>query len=286
MSRIFKYDQVEIGGALLSTDSNGNFLIKNSDGDIVFRSDSSVWTPNRFLDLACWYDASDITSITESSNVVSQINDKSGNGFHLNVITAGKNGPKTGVQTLNGLNVLSWDSVDQILENDSFSFDQNSEPLYLSAIFRCDQDNAQDFIIAGTENTAPGERMGLRRTSPNDSLQILGGSGGGANIALGSGADTAPEGQDILLIIKFNSTNSYISIDGEIKAQGNIGTNSFSSLNIGGNEAESSNMNGYIAELILSRGSPKAAEIEGYLAHKWGLTEKLPSDHPYKTIKP
>ena len=27
-------------------------------------------------------------------------------------------------------------------------------------------------------------------------------------------------------------------------------------------------------------------KIEGYLAHKWGLTEKLPSDHPYKNKAP
>ena len=286
MDRIFKYNKINIGGSLVYTDANGNFLIENDAGEIIFNSSSKAWKPNRFLNLACWYDASDIASITESSNVVSQINDKSGNGFHLNVITAGKNGPKTGIQTLNGLNVLSWDSVDQILENDSFSFDQNSEPLYLSAIFRCDQDNAQDFIIAGTENTASGQRMGLRRIPTNDSLQILGGSGTGSNIAMGSGSDTAPEGQDILLIVKFNSTNSYISINGDIKAQGDIGTNSFSSLNIGGNESESSNMNGYITELILSRGDFKAAETEGYLAHKWGLTANLPNNHIYKYNRP
>jgi hypothetical protein len=26
--------------------------------------------------------------------------------------------------------------------------------------------------------------------------------------------------------------------------------------------------------------------IEGYLAHKWGLTANLPADHPYKTVPP
>jgi hypothetical protein len=27
-------------------------------------------------------------------------------------------------------------------------------------------------------------------------------------------------------------------------------------------------------------------KIEGYLAHKWGLTTDLPSNHPYKTTAP
>ena len=26
--------------------------------------------------------------------------------------------------------------------------------------------------------------------------------------------------------------------------------------------------------------------VEGYLAHKWGLTARLPSDHPYKSSAP
>lgn len=286
MSRIFKYDQVEIGGALLSTDSNGNFLIKNSDGDIIFRSDSTIWTPNRFLNLVSWYDASDLSSITESSNVVSQVNDKSGNGFHLNVLTSAKTGPKTGIQTLNSLNVFSYDTSGQILENNSFSYDQNSDGLCMSVILKCDVDTEQDFVIAGTENTAPGTRMALRRISPNDSLQVLGGSNTGGNIALGSGANTAPEGQDLLITIKFNGANSTIRINGTELASGNIGTNPFASLNIGGNESESSTLKGYMAEIIFFKDLNKQNESEGYLAHKWGLTENLPSDHPYKTIEP
>ena len=27
-------------------------------------------------------------------------------------------------------------------------------------------------------------------------------------------------------------------------------------------------------------------KLEGYLAHKWGLTANLPADHPYKTVGP
>ena len=286
MSRIFKYDQVEIGGALLSTDSNGNFLIKNSDGDIIFRSDSTIWTPNRFLNLVSWYDASDLSSITEASNVVSQVNDKSGNGFHLNVFTSAKTGPKTGVQTLNSLNVFSYDTSGQILENNSFSYDQNSDGLCMSVILKCDVDTAQDFVIAGTESAAAGTRMALRRIPGNDSLQLLGGSNTGSNISLGTGANTAPEGQDLLITIKFNGANSTIRINGTELASGNIGTNLFASLNIGGNESETSTLQGYIAEIIFFKDLNKQNESEGYLAHKWGLTQNLPSDHPYKTIEP
>jgi len=286
MSRIFKFDQIEVGGALLSTDPNGNFVIRNSSGDVILNSSSSVWTPNRFLDLVAWYDASDTSSITESSSIISQVNDKSGNGFHLNVLTAGSTGPKTGVQTLNNLNVLCWDTAGQILENNSFSYDQSANGLCFSTIFKCDVDNSIDFIVAGTESAASGQRMSLRRVSSNDSMQILGGSGTGSNQIVGSGGGSVPEGEDLLITVKFNGSNSAIRVNGIELNSGNIGTNIFSSLNIGGNESESSNLQGYIAEMIFFKDLNKQNESEGYLAHKWGLTQNLPSDHPYKTAQP
>ena len=39
-----------------------------------------------------------------------------------------------------------------------------------------------------------------------------------------------------------------------------------------------------IFDRILS--SSEKEKIEGYLAHKWGLAERLPTDHPYKTEAP
>ena len=46
---------------------------------------------------------------------------------------------------------------------------------------------------------------------------------------------------------------------------------------------------GRIAEIICF--STKLSDddrhgVEGYLAHKWGLTDKLPTDHPYKNSAP
>jgi len=54
-----------------------------------------------------WLDASDTTTITESSGSVSQWNDKSGNDFHVSQGTSA-NQPVTGTRTINGLNVLDF----------------------------------------------------------------------------------------------------------------------------------------------------------------------------------
>lgn len=47
--------------------------------------------------------------------------------------------------------------------------------------------------------------------------------------------------------------------------------------------------NGLVAEVVLISTTVNTAtrqRIEGYLAHKWGLTSKLPVAHPYKYLKP
>ena len=47
--------------------------------------------------------------------------------------------------------------------------------------------------------------------------------------------------------------------------------------------------NGKMAEIIISNYSWDTSErqqVEGYLAHKWGLTSSLPNDHPYKSTAP
>ena len=48
-------------------------------------------------------------------------------------------------------------------------------------------------------------------------------------------------------------------------------------------------MTGDIAEILVGGSTldtNQRQKIEGYLAHKYGLTGNLPSDHPYKTAAP
>ena len=59
------------------------------------------YTPN----LLAHYDASDTSTITSSSGLVSQLNDLSGNNYHLT--STGSYRPSTGVHTQNGKNVIT-----------------------------------------------------------------------------------------------------------------------------------------------------------------------------------
>lgn len=61
-----------------------------------------------------WYDAADTSSISVSGTAVTQWNDKSGNGYNVTQGTA-TNRPASGVSTLNTLNVIDFDGVDNFL---------------------------------------------------------------------------------------------------------------------------------------------------------------------------
>lgn len=69
-----------------------------------------------------WFDAADTSTITASSNAVSQWNDKSGNGRNITQATSAWQ-PKSGTKTRNGLNVIEFDGANnQQLKTASFTW--------------------------------------------------------------------------------------------------------------------------------------------------------------------
>ena len=69
--------------------------------------------PSTVSGLVFWVKADDAATITESGGEVSQWSDKSGAGNHVTQTTAGAK-PKTGLSTINGKNVITFDSTDSI----------------------------------------------------------------------------------------------------------------------------------------------------------------------------
>jgi hypothetical protein len=50
-----------------------------------------------------------------------------------------------------------------------------------------------------------------------------------------------------------------------------------------------SSWNGHLAELLIFsavHSTNQRQQVEGYLAWKWGLLNNLPTNHPYRLIKP
>jgi hypothetical protein len=79
---------------------------------------STIFNPTKISSLSYWLDAADKSTITHTSNAVSQWNDKSTNAWHLTQAT-NANRPTTNTVTKNGFNVLSFDGTNDIMTNTS-----------------------------------------------------------------------------------------------------------------------------------------------------------------------
>jgi len=75
---------------------------------------SQAFVPNKIDSLVLWLDATDLGTIIESGGAVSEWRDKSGNGNHATQFT-GSAQPLTGVNSLNGKNVIAFDGADDFL---------------------------------------------------------------------------------------------------------------------------------------------------------------------------
>ena len=235
-----------------------------------------VWTPAE-ITTEGWWDASDNTSYAVSGTEVTSVTDKSGNSYTLQ---KGTTGPTIGTRTLNGLSVFEFTGANgNVLENNSFAWNQASNALGFAIVYRLDNDGLtdQDFLMSGTNSST---RIGIRRLTQNNWQLIA--SGGSLTTPSTLGAEPVTQ----MMVAKFNSTNSYIRIDGSQEASGTIGTVAFSTLNINGNYINQQGVEGFIAEMIFFSDLTKTQIIEGYLAHKWGLVGNLPSNHPYKVSAP
>ncbi len=240
-----------------------------------------LWTPTQ-IPTIFWYDAADLATITATGNEVTQVLDKSGNSYTL-TRASGQVGPNTGTRTLNGLNVLEW-TGNNCLQNTAFTYNQAATPINIAMVLEVNVTALQYFFLAGRTTTGPGTRLSARWTVAN-ALEIIGGSGTGVNQLMQAGV-TVTRGQPYLTIPKFNSATSAWRVNGTQTNTGNIGTNSFTILQLGHNEVETSDLDGYIAEAVAFSDNTQQEIVEGYLAWKWGLEANLPIGHPYKNFPP
>ena len=240
-----------------------------------------IWSPANSTSIEGWWDASDTNTVTTSGSEVTSVTDKSGNGYTLAPLGTNTTGPSYGTRTQNGLNVFEFTETNlNVLENNSFAWNQASNALGFAAIYRLDDDGVddQDFLLSGTESSS---RIGIRRLT-SGAWQIL--CSGGSLSTSSTTVGVEPVTQ--IMVARFNASTSRIRINGTLEASGTIGNVSFSSLNINGNYLEQQGLAGFIGEIVFFSDLTETSKIEGYLAHKWGLAGDLPSNHPYKVFAP
>ena len=265
---------------------------------------STLWSPAD-ITTAFWIDAADTSSYTLSGSNVTAVTDKAGNATisvggtpNINTSLNGKNTftfqqnnnedltTNEFLQASSGnhwaVGVFQWNSVDDT--KDSFWSTENNT---VNAVT-----NKRDYAVSAGNSSQFNGELDLDSLSSNRISSTIGDKEAFTNV-FGSSATWQ------ILSVFFNKAGNQIGarISGE---------NAFTPVNDYDNSLTpnldlrimrnrtSVRMDGKMAEFFSVADVPGTGIInmdhfisaEGYLAHKWGLTSSLPSDHPYKNNAP
>jgi len=249
--------------------------------------EGTLWTPSD-ITTTLWYDASDTDTITVEDGTVTQFDDKSNNINELN-LTQGTSTRQPKISTLNGLPVLEFDQTfDQSLRHNSGWDDIG------------DADGSLSIFIVGKHTAGSGNPSFVNFQDDIYTPAGFFSPFGKRGTASGSQSFTTPSGNflyngnmrwDASAILPDSYFNLFIN--GTQEGINKMYDSAFPStqgeqLSIMSHNNKDFTASGFFAETIITGtiDEPTRQKIEGYLAHKWGLTANLPIAHPYKTYAP
>lgn len=242
-----------------------------------------VFTPTVIAGLQLWLDASDLSTITESGGAVDQWNDKSVNGN--NATQTGTARPTTNSRTINGLNVLDFDGVDDLMILDSQPI-VGTEARTIIIVALADDDGSDNYIISLSDNLVA-NGMAYRITA-EIAVRI-----DGANRLFP--AEAIEDGVNAAIITATNEANSNIELNasnfqiyknsilltgGSSASPGTLVSTSVGTAAIGDDALGTVNrLDGVIGEIIIYNRVISAFErqqVEEYLANKWSIPLAFP----------
>ena len=243
-----------------------------------------LWTPADLGTgiLTAWYKADSIKLADGSS--ISSWTDSSGNTNNASQATSARQ-PTLVKDGLYGRPVIRFDGSNDILsDGDIAALDVGTGDIWLASVFKStDDSSAQYFFEKG------GAQFALM-TSAAGVLQARLGSN--SNIPKQSAGNWSRT-EFVLVTASRVSGSCNGFVDGSsMTTTGTSNTGSIdntSVFDIGAASVGGQPLTGDIAEILVGGATLTTSDrqkIEGYLAHKWGMTVNLPSDHPYKSLPP
>jgi hypothetical protein len=276
---------------------------------VITGSQKVNWDPS-LITTALWLDAADSLTVTaDGSNLVSQVNDKSGNGRHFTASAGAR--PTYSANTLNSRSVFTYGGSQWLTSNASAA--------------------TWNFLHQAGGAEVVGVWKAGNTSDPNTLYGFWGTSGGSVNnqgIYQRWDDRAANSFNDTVIIAAATSGNFYFDVSANGEHPANTGTILGASLNLAtataadkmrhvvngtilaGTNTDATSpststasftlqlgaagnnvwpLTGYVAEFLVfasQLSTLNRQKTEGYLAHKWGLTANLPSDHPYKVNVP
>jgi hypothetical protein len=238
------------------------------------------WDPS-LISTALWLDAADASTVVLSSGRVSQWSDKSGNNRHATEVTAAQR-PVATANAQNGRNVVEFNPA-------SNAFQQLVLPSQLTGL-------GHIFFVAKKNNVNDSNAVSSNFAAGIDVRSVFLGLESGSNFIvqqITGSLSTAVRNQWHVAEIETTGTNASLGINGTRTTSADTDTMQVSHIGRYANNnitfVNQYSFRGMIGEYIAiasSLSTTNRQKTEGYLAHKWGLTANLPSDHPYKVSPP
>lgn len=226
-----------------------------------FASGGGGTAPDEISDMIFWHDASDSSTITkDGSNFVSQIDDKSGNAYHLT--SSGSSRPVWTSADRNGLDVIDYSGGTYAMAHTAFT--EIAQPLTIFAVMQAPS-TGQAFI----DGIVNGNRTTIHCGGGSNHFRI------NAGTTLGGGTTVASNwvyGQSI-----YNGTSSSFDFtDGTNTetASGDAGTQSTTGIVMGRFFVASDWYAKKFAEIIMYNKEVTGDELTGlrdHLSSKWGF---------------
>jgi hypothetical protein len=283
----------ETNATLTITDANatqhdGNYsvVVSNDFGSVESgEAGMDVWNVgDNVSNVSLWLDASNVGSFELSSSVIQNWRDLSGNGNDMNI----PNGNPSLTGQLNGKTVAAYDGDDTTATTKNFSNDLDQS----------------GYSIVTLSRYAGNQRERVISSSFGDRNWLLGHWGGKHSaFHAGSWVDsgfTADLNWHLFSVIHDPAIShnggvaplSSFWFDGSLRVTNSSGsfddTPAPTDIVFGGYNTDENSIC-EVAEFILVGAvitDSGRQKIEGYLAQKWGLSDILPSTHPYKTSAP
>lgn len=270
-----------------------NSVEKVSDEKVVIFG--KLWTPQNLTNPSkLWLSAEDV--VVDSSNRISQLTDLSGNNYHA-------------LQATNTNKATATNDLIKFDGNDFYNVDSSSNNVFNSAnkawifaVFKRDDVRiGEKPLIGWTIGTGTGFRVSLIVGSNGNQMYFGGRRLDTDSYQSADHPDQIEAGKYYIVLgyVDYTTNTIEIFVDG---TRTNVRNNAFPSS---GNTSSTSSRaarvgsNGVAAPTTYFDGDLKTTlagntvmttderqKLEGWAAHKYGLTDNLPIDHPYKTLVP
>jgi hypothetical protein len=239
---------------------------------------SLPFSPRNISGLQLWLDADDASNFTGST-----WNDKSGTNNHAVNGTPGTTSMPTVTTWSNGLRAARF-----VKESKNSIKTTNSIPIYVTYFIVA---RVQDFIGATgfgllMVNNYDGQRQ-LRTNSTSFPVSVFYFTQtGGTNMVLGSFS----QGQEFLFSGTVTSDSAIGYSNGVQCGTSGVNPNTIPSRHyFGSGDGDAAYVSADFGEILIYDSiltTSQRQQVEGYLAHKWGLVGSLPATHPYSKFPP